>query len=357
MNLAPRIALPRLNGNEAQALSLIARHGADLRVALAPSGGATADAPASAWRLAFTPGAVEPLVQAASLHAELEWAGAALRLSLPPAAPAAWLAARLPDLQPGPVPEALQAMAFEALLGEVLAALEQSSSNGPAYVRSLDAGAARLPHIWTLTVRAEATGDTGYAVLETDGLGLMLLAGLLSQTPKPDNSIDVDALPVALRATVGAVQLPAAQLRSLQPQDVVLFDEYYVGPQGDLWLTLPQGQGLRVRAEQSTYIVTQGWTSIMTQTTNAEPADDGTTDEPLDLDAVPVRLTFDLGERSLSLAQLKRLQPGETFDLQRPLADGPVMIRANGALVGTGELVEVDGRIGVTIATLGKGAA
>ena len=51
---------------------------------------------------------------------------------------------------------------------------------------------------------------------------------------------------------------------------------------------------------------------------------------------------------------LRRLQPGETFDLQKPLASGPVMIRANGALLGTGSLVEVDGRVGVTIATLGK---
>lgn len=92
----------------------------------------------------------------------------------------------------------------------------------------------------------------------------------------------------------------------------------------------------------------------MTQTATPPEAAAG---EPLDVDAIPVRLTFDLGERTLTLAELRRLQPGETFDLQRPLADGPVMIRANGALVGTGTLVELDGRVGVTIGTLGKGGA
>ena len=40
-----------------------------------------------------------------------------------------------------------------------------------------------------------------------------------------------------------------------------------------------------------------------------------------------------------------------------PLADGPVLVRANGALVGSGELVEIDGRIGVTLHRLGKAGA
>ena len=53
-------------------------------------------------------------------------------------------------------------------------------------------------------------------------------------------------------------------------------------------------------------------------------------------------------------AELRALQPGAIFDLQRPLADGPVMIRANGALIGTGDLVEVEGRIGVRVGTLGQ---
>ena len=97
----------------------------------------------------------------------------------------------------------------------------------------------------------------------------------------------------------------------------------------------------------------------MTQT--PEPASDtddvGATTPPLDLDAIPVRLTFDLGERQLTLGDVRRLQPGETFDLERPIAQGAVSIRANGALIGVGELVEIEGRVGVTILTLGKAQA
>jgi len=348
------LPLPRLTVNQAQALSLVARHGASLAVTLPPAEGAQA----SAWRVGLTPGAPDALRAAADWRADLEWAGAALRLYLPRGAATAWLNARVPELAAGPVPEPLRAAALETLLGEAVAAVSGLSPGGP--LRVLDTGAAAheapLAHVWTISARA-ATGDVAYAVLETDGLGLMLLAGLLGRVePAASDAIDADALPVPLRAELGAVWLPAGELRSLAAGDVLLLDDCLVGAQGELWLGLPQGQGLRVRAQGTSYIVTQGWSHLMTtQTPNpAEAAPDAAAGEPLDLDAIPVRLTFDLGERALTLAELRRLQPGETFDLQRPLEGGPVMIRANGALVGTGELVEIDGRAGVAISTLGR---
>ena len=352
----PAAALPRLTANQAQALSLIARHGSAIALALPPAEGAQA----SAWHVSLTPGAPDALRAAADWRADLEWAGAALRLHLPRGAATAWLNARAPDLAAGAaLPEPLLGAALESLLGETVAALARVSPGGSPRVleTGADANAAPLAHVWTVSARA-ATGDVAYAVLETDDFALMLLAGLLGQTtPGADNAIDPDALPVTLRAELGAAWLPASELRALQPGDVVLLTEYLVTAQGELWLGIPQGQGLRVRAESSSYTVTQGWTSLMTQTAPPAEAAPGAPDTaPLDVDAIPVRLTFDLGERTLTLAELRRLQPGETFDLQRPLADGPVMIRANGALVGTGALVEIDGRVGVTVARLGRAA-
>ena len=48
--------------------------------------------------------------------------------------------------------------------------------------------------------------------------------------------------------------------------------------------------------------------------------------------------------------------PKESFDLGRPLADA-VRVRANGALVALGELVEIDGRLGVALTRIGAGQA
>lgn len=73
--------------------------------------------------------------------------------------------------------------------------------------------------------------------------------------------------------------------------------------------------------------------------------------QPAPIDSIPVLLVFDLGERSMTLGDLKAVQVGQVLELDRPLGTF-VNLRANGRLIGTGELVEIDGRLGVSIATL-----
>ncbi|WP_255032439.1 type III secretion system cytoplasmic ring protein SctQ [Bordetella genomosp. 1] len=346
--------LPRLSGNEARALDLVARHGAALDIVLGQGGPRP-----GAWQVSLTPGVADGLLAGDAFGAEIEWAGARLHLTLPRAAPAAWLAERHPELAPAPLPDALAALALEGLLAEIQESVAGLSPAGPARVTAAEAELPALPHLWTLSARANGSGATVYARLAADGLGLLLLAGLLAQGAIARNGLALEALPVLLRADIGATRLPASALATLQPRDVLLLDHYYVSEQGELWLSAGQGQGLRVRADASTYIVTQGWTSLMTepQADAAPQAEAQAPAAPLALADIPVNLTFDLGERRITLAQLQTLQVGATFDLQRPLADGPVMIRANGALVGTGNLVQIDDRIGVVLATLGPGAA
>ncbi|MFX9665049.1 FliM/FliN family flagellar motor switch protein, partial [Acinetobacter baumannii] len=76
-----------------------------------------------------------------------------------------------------------------------------------------------------------------------------------------------------------------------------------------------------------------------------------------DFGQVPVRLGFDLGERLITLDRLRTLALGEVFELDRPVADGCVRIRANGMEVGLGELVEVEGNIGVRLKSLRLGGS
>lgn len=82
----------------------------------------------------------------------------------------------------------------------------------------------------------------------------------------------------------------------------------------------------------------------------------GDADLPESLLALPLQLVFDLGERSVTLAQLQALQVGQVLDLERPLS-AAVSLRVNGRLVGTGELVEIDGRLGVCVSALATAAA
>jgi hypothetical protein len=69
-------------------------------------------------------------------------------------------------------------------------------------------------------------------------------------------------------------------------------------------------------------------------------------------DQARVELTVGLGTTQLSLRQVYELAVGQVVPLGRPLA-GPFEIRAAGALVGKGELVDVDGELGVRIVSLG----
>ena len=179
------------------------------------------------------------------------------------------------------------------------------------------------------------------------------MAGLVSGLPEAQNGLaDDPSLPIVLRAELGTTRLPLQMLQDLVTGDTVLMEHPFIGQDGQLWLGLG-GLGLRVAWQDSQLIVTRTLapTGLVMLTDNDTAA--GASPQPLD--GVPVTLHFDLGDRSIPLGELKALQVGQVLELDRPLSQ-PVRIRANGALIGTGELVEIDGRLGVTIATLAAAA-
>lgn len=68
-------------------------------------------------------------------------------------------------------------------------------------------------------------------------------------------------------------------------------------------------------------------------------------------DDAHLEMTVELGKVRLSLQQLADLAPGQIIPLGRPLA-GPYEVRAGGRLMGHGELVDVEGELGVRIVSL-----
>jgi type III secretion system YscQ/HrcQ family protein len=66
------------------------------------------------------------------------------------------------------------------------------------------------------------------------------------------------------------------------------------------------------------------------------------------LAAAPVRLTFEVGEASMPAEDLAKLDAGYLFILRTPRAH-PVTIKANGVFFGRGELVQIDGALGVRL--------
>ena len=70
--------------------------------------------------------------------------------------------------------------------------------------------------------------------------------------------------------------------------------------------------------------------------------------DPQDLE---VRISFDLGQLTLTLAELQNIRPGYSFELDLP-ADGRVRITCGAQLIGRGELVQIEDRLGVRVTTL-----
>jgi flagellar motor switch/type III secretory pathway protein FliN len=67
-----------------------------------------------------------------------------------------------------------------------------------------------------------------------------------------------------------------------------------------------------------------------------------------DFASLPIRMHAIIGEKEMTLAEANLLVAGGIVELDRTKSD-PIRIALNGKLAGTGELVEVDGRLGVRI--------
>ena len=66
------------------------------------------------------------------------------------------------------------------------------------------------------------------------------------------------------------------------------------------------------------------------------------------LAALPVRVHIVLSQLEMSLAELNQLRPGSIVELDREKSES-VQLAVNGKIAGTGELVEIEGRLGVRI--------
>jgi type III secretion system YscQ/HrcQ family protein len=69
------------------------------------------------------------------------------------------------------------------------------------------------------------------------------------------------------------------------------------------------------------------------------------------LDQLPLQVVFDVGHCEMSFADLQKLQAGSVIPLASRLPE-VVKVTVNGRVIASGELVEIDGKIGVMLARL-----
>ena len=162
------------------------------------------------------------------------------------------------------------------------------------------------------------------------GRGRLLVPhAALSALRGPPGGERCPPLPVPASVRSGAATLSPSDLAALAPGDVVLLDP--PAACGDA-LVLPGGARIRGRIEEGALHVEE------------VTMDDRTAQ-------LPLRLEIELARIELPLSELARLEPGAAL----PLAvdrRGVVTLRIGERAVGRGELVDVDGAVGVRVLSL-----
>ena len=70
----------------------------------------------------------------------------------------------------------------------------------------------------------------------------------------------------------------------------------------------------------------------------------------LEVDDLPVRLDVVVGEKEFTMREIENLAEGSILDLSRA-EKARVRVKLNGRFAADGELLEIDGRLGVRIVT------
>jgi type III secretion protein Q len=173
------------------------------------------------------------------------------------------------------------------------------------------------------------------------------------------DGLAVDGLPLAARLELGRTPLTAAELGGLEPQDVVLVRAHRWG-EGLVAVTISGNlrYAARLADDALTFLAREAaaLNDEGDQKANDE-ADRKANDEAdqkapetglSDIDQVTVSVTFDLGQLELAIGELRRVTEGYVLNLQRPL-EGAVTLRVGGRLIGRGELVDIEGSLGVRV--------
>jgi hypothetical protein len=178
----------------------------------------------------------------------------------------------------------------------------------------------------TMAFAVDLPADLGAVMTVTASVPLDL--SIRSPPPRPPHAWRLD-LPIVLPIIVGRCGLPRARIARLAVRDVITFEPCLelALDAGGIGLTAAPGA---VEARVATEYVRR---------------------EMALLDDASLEVTVRFGTIRLSLRELGELAIGEILPLGRPLA-GPYEIHAAGRVVGQGELVDIDGELGVRIVSL-----
>lgn len=313
------------------------------------------------WDIALT-GPVSSPQRLADILLALSWEGIRCVLALSYASVESWLEAKWGDMALNDVPPDLVLALLQDAVDELSCDLA-GEPFGPVRVDGWATAeqACEAPFAIGLRMARHDGGDSAYACLLTDLQGVTGLARLAARADSRPPEIEPWVnLPILLNLELGWVDMTLNEIATIRKQDVLLPDGWWSGKgKKNLCIRLSPKLGIGAQFSEDEHL------RATTKVTRMEQ-DDSLVQHPVnaqspangapaalesgvaDLTDIPLRITFDLGERYIPLRELTSIAPGHLFDLGLA-PDSAVNLRINGVRVGEGELVEIGGRIGVAV--------
>ena len=141
---------------------------------------------------------------------------------------------------------------------------------------------------------------------------------------------------------VGTMTLSIAELQQLEVADVMMVESAENIINNELCIRFVSDARFKARVNENTLTVESGVTKM---------SDENRDDSIANMGDLPVKLSFDLGEMVLPFHQVESFTSGYVINLNEPLGE-IVKIRSQNRVLGTGELVDINGKVGVRIITL-----
>lgn|GEM_PF-2019420 len=256
-------------------------------------------------------------------------------------------------------------LAYETLIARLSALLGM-----PLLPLELHPAAATSAEIWHWVgfrfERDEQTHCHGLLGLDHAGVDALAAVAGWHRDVETNPRIETDQLPLTCRLMLPALELGAATLRKLDHGDVVVLGRRSA-LLGALRLRAASGEAA-IDSRRAWWVrAATGGISIIRALSEVESRNDMTTpdDQPglpgSDLseegdprDAIPIRVELLLDTITLTLAELAEISAGQTLALRQSVENSRVTLRANGKVLGSGELVALGDMLGLKVMRIGE---
>lgn len=304
-------------------------------------------------------------------------------LSLDQLPPLSYFSQKFEGMDLSSFPEEIQPIVLEACFKNVLDAVEEELGvviSIESYVQSHPGN--NFDDELPFSVHVKGVRLPIHGALHMEGSSLEFLAALLERSFYVRKN-RFTSLEVPMYAIIGEETLSLKEYKRLDLRDILLLENedfiangsckvvvgnhlIYDGVLENGTLTLGNLMDERVdneglsQDESYEFDEEYGDESTENKTESSSNEGEGSEDEedvdeemPKELSDIPIHIVFEVGQKHLPIRELQSLKAGYTFELENS-ADRPVTIRANGKVIGSGELLKVGDRVGVRVTSFMK---